>query len=319
MTSEQYLSYDHFIMNIDSRLDPEIAAYLEKAQPTLSAAHLLTAVELREAYSALRIAPTEIIPLHEIKQLSLPSPPGDISARLYKPVDEDNLPLLVWFHGGGWVLGDLDSADLTCRDMAVKSGCLVLSVNYRLAPEHPFPAAFDDAVIALQYAFDNSLMLGANSNKIAIGGDSAGANLATCACIAAKNLPVKFQLLIYPVIEAEFTSSSYEENHDHFGLTRNLMKWFWDQYCPQKSSRSDARIAPLSGDLQNLPPAYVLTVNFDPLRDEGVKYADALRQAGVSVTLAEVSDSIHGFFTMPKAGSSRARENAAIALKSALM
>ena len=306
-------------MNFDSRLDPEIVDYLRKTQPTLSSAHLLTAVELREAYNALRMVPTEITSLCEVQNLAIPAPQGEIQARLYKPVDQDKLPLLVWFHGGGWVLGDLDSADMTCRDIARHSGCLVLSVNYRLAPEHPFPAAYNDAATALQYAHDNSSALGANINKVAIGGDSAGANLAACACIGNKSIPIKFQLLIYPVIEADFSNSSYIENEDGFGLTRNLMMWYWNQYIPEQTDRSDKRVTPLTGNLTNLPPAYILTVKFDPLRDEGLKYANALTQAGVAVESTHASDTIHGFFTMPTKGGALARKEAAFQLKTALM
>jgi len=274
---------------------------------------------LREAFDAMRLEPVEIATMHEVRDLTIPAPHGGIKARLYKPTEQNNLPLLVWFHGGGWVLGNLDSADMTCRDIACHANCLVLSVDYRLAPEHPFPAAYDDSLSALRYAFENASSLGADKNRIAIGGDSAGANLAACICIGAKDLDVKFQLLIYPVVEADFSNSSYTENADNFGLTGNLMQWFWDQYVPMELDRSDYRVAPLNGELAGLPPAYLLTVKFDPLRDEGLKYAEALRDANVDVEPAQADNTIHGFFTMPTKGGLRARIEAASKLKKALM
>ena len=302
-----------------STLDPEIAAHLERVQATMATAHHLSAVEMREAFHAMRIEPTEIATVHEVRDLAIPAPHGSIKARFYKPDDKNNLPLLVWYHGGGWVLGDLDSADMTCRDLASKSGCSILSIDYRLAPEHPFPAAYDDAVTSLRYAFDNASALGADSKRIAIGGDSAGANLAACTSVACKDLDVQYQLLIYPVIEADFGNASCTENADHYFLTLDLMKWFWHQYIPVESNRSDVRVAPLNGDLTNLPPAYLLTVKFDPLRDEGLKYAEAMKQAGVQVATDQATDTVHGFFTMPTSRGDLARSEASSRLKLALM
>jgi len=307
-------------MNIDPRLDPEIAEHLERVQVTMSASHRLTALEMRESFLELKMPAGVIEPVHEVREIKIPAAHGTINARLYKPTDRDNIPLLVWYHGGGWVLGDLESADMPCRDLAVKSGCAVLSVDYRLAPEHPFPAAYDDSVTALRWTFENAESLGADASRIAIGGDSAGANLAAVACIANKDdLAIKFQLLVYPVVEPDFTNSSYTENADGYFLTRDLMKWFWDQYIPDPSIRDDPRVSPLKSDLRGLPPAWLLTVHFDPLRDEGIKYAAALQSAGVRVESTQIDDTVHGFFTMPTAGSAKARAEAGISLKNALM
>lgn len=300
-------------------LDPEIAAYLQKVQPTMESAHQLSAVEMRSTFEALRMPIGESITVHEVRDLVIPSKEGGIKARLYRPRDSIKQPLLVWYHGGGWVLGDLDSADMTCRDIASQSGCQVLSVDYRLAPEHPFPAAYEDAVTALHYAFQHASSFGSDASQIAVGGDSAGANLAACACLAAKDLNVKFQLLIYPVIEADFDNTSYTENASNYFLTRNLMKWFWNQYVPEESSRSDVRVAPLNADLTGLPATHLLTVQFDPLRDEGLKYAKALQQSGVEATTAHSADTVHGFFTTPTKSGALARKEASIRLKSALM
>ncbi len=303
----------------NSSLDPEISAYLANAQQTLSTAHLLTAPEVRKVMQELRLKPTEVTDVYRVNDLAIPTASGSLKCRLYQPSDQHNLPLLVWFHGGGWVLGDLDSADMTCRDLSSLSGCMVLSVDYRLAPEHPFPAAFDDAVAALRYAFDQASELGADINRIAIGGDSAGANLAACACNHSRNLPVKFQLLIYPVVEASFDNASYTENAENCGLTRELMKWFWLQYVPDEATREDDRVAPLNSDLVGLPPAWVMVVDLDPLRDEGLKYATALQNNSVPVEVETAAGTIHGFFSMPTNGSYQARKTAASRLKESLM
>jgi len=175
-------------MKLNPQLDPEISAVLEKVQPIMSAVHTQSATQMRETMQALRVVPTDVEPMHKVQEIEIPAQYGSINSRLYKPVDRDNLPVIIWFHGGGWVLGDLDSADMTCRDLAAHSECQVLSVDYRLAPEHPFPAAFDDSLSALQWTFENASTLGADKNRIAIGGDSAGANLAACTCNAAKDL-----------------------------------------------------------------------------------------------------------------------------------
>lgn len=285
----------------------------------MATAHRLNAVQMRDTFAQLRLPPIKAATMHEVQALSIPAPHGAINCRLYKPVNKENLPLLIWFHGGGWVLGDLESADMPCRDIATKSECMVLSVDYRLAPEHPFPAAYEDAMTVVQWIFENTSTLQADRQRIAIGGDSAGANLAACASVAHKDLPIAFQLLIYPVIEADFGNTSCVENADNYFLTLDLMKWFWNQYVPDHSMRTDSRVSPLAADLKQQPPAWLLTVHFDPLRDEGLKYAAALRDAGVPVESVQVNDTVHGFFTMPTVHSEKARADAATALKSALM
>ena len=308
-------------MTINPDLDPEIQQLLSVVQDDMSVAHMLSAEQLRDFFDERRQVPADVASVHEVTELNIPAKHGDIPCRVYKPTDKENLPVLVWFHGGGWVLGDLDSADFPCRHLASESGCIVLSVNYRLAPEHVFPAAIDDCLAALQWTFNNAESIGANKQCIAVGGDSAGGNLAACACIAAKEskLDVRFQLLIYPVIEPGFENASYTENADGYFLTKNLMQWFWDQYVPDTTSRNDVRVNPLSGELAGLPPAWVLTAGFDPLRDEGIRYTEALRAAGVTVSASQTDDTIHGFFTMPVAGGAIARSAAALQLKKAFM
>ena len=308
-------------MKINPELDPEIQQLLAVVQDDMSVAHTMSAVQLREFFEERRLAPTDASSVHEVTELNIPASHGNIPCRVYKPLDKDNLPVLVWFHGGGWVLGDLDSADYPCRHLAAESGCIVLSVAYRLAPEHIFPAAFDDCLTALQWTFNNTSKIGADKNRIAVGGDSAGGNLAACVCIAAKEskLDVRFQLLIYPVVEPDFNNLSYSENADGYFLTKNLMTWFWDQYVPDTSMRNDIRVMPIAGSLADLPPTWLLTAGFDPLRDEGIKYACALKAAGVAVTTAQTDDTVHGFFTMPVSGGVAARKLAAKHLKRALL
>ena len=307
-------------MNINNKVDPEIEEFLSDVKEASYTRHLMSATEMREWDQARSAKPIEHIPVHEVTELLVPASHGNIACRLYKPVKQNKLPVLIWFHGGGWVLGDLDKADHTCRHLAVESGCAIISVDYRLAPEHPFPAAFDDSLAAVHWVFDNAEQIGVDKDRIAVGGDSAGGNLAACACIAARELQrsVKFQLLIYPVVEPDFDNASYTENANDYYLTKNLMKWFWDQYVPDTAMRNDARVMPLAGKLEGLPPAWVLTAHFDPLRDEGIKYATALQNAGVSVTSDQTGDAVHGFFTMPVTAGAKVRQAAAFQLKSAL-
>ncbi len=301
------------------KLDSEIAVLLDEVQETMAVAHTLSAEEVRATFQAARNTPATVTPVHEVSDLAIASPNGNIACRVYKPTDDTNLPVLIWFHGGGWVLGDLESADFPCRELAALSQCIVLSVDYRLAPEAPFPAAFDDCLTVVQWTVNNASSLNANKHRIAIGGDSAGANLAACVSIAARDsgLNIKFQLLVYPVVEADFENASYTENADGYFLTRNMMKWFWDHYVPDHASRTDPRVAPMSASLKGLPPAWVLTAGFDPLRDEGLKYAAALASAGVSVSSQQVDDTVHGFFTMPVQGGAKARSEAARQLQKA--
>ena len=262
--------------------------------------HTLSAVEAREAFLSLRARvgnPTEV---RSVNDTTIPASGQDVPVRIYRPDDRNNLPALVWLHGGGWVLGDLDSADLVCRDLCHHSGFVVISVDYRLAPEAVFPAAFDNSLGVTRWVSDNADSLNIDRNRLVVGGDSAGGNLAAAVAVAARDqqIPVAAQLLIYPVIEANFNNASYTENADGYFLTKPMMAWFWDQYIPDKSMRTDIRVAPINADLKNLPPAIVLTVEHDPLRDEGVAFANALKRNGVDVYPIHVSDTIHGYFGM---------------------
>lgn len=227
---------------------------------------------------------------------------GGVPARLYRPVPgDDPTGVLIWFHGGGWVLGDLESHDNICHSLARRSGHAVLSVAYRLAPEAPFPAGLGDCIQATRWAHANAIELGVDGDRIAIGGDSAGANLATVVCHVAP-APLAFQLLVYPVTDARMDHASYAENGEGYFLTATSMTWFVDHYLSgDLGSPTDPRVSPLlAADdvLAASPPTLVITAGLDPLRDEGVAYADRLAELGVRTSHVHFPDQIHGFFSM---------------------
>ena len=250
----------------------------------------------------------ERIAVARTEDLTVPGPAGPLSARLYVPPDTGaTAPLLVYLHGGGWVLCDLDTHDNTCRFLAREAGVLVLSVDYRLAPEHPFPAAVDDSLAAFRFAAENAADLGADPQAIAVGGDSAGGNLAAVvsSLTSAEGGRVPdFTLCIYPVTDLSTKHRSYELFRDGFVLTEAQMDWYRGHYLPDEAAALDPRASPLlAEDLAGLPPTYVATAGFDPLRDEGEAYAERLREAGVPVVLRRHRGLVHGFVNA--AGSTR--------------
>jgi acetyl esterase/lipase len=238
----------------------------------------------------------------EVTDGVIAGPAGGLPYRLYRPAgpSEGPRPLVVYFHGGGWVLGNLDSDDPLCRDLCARSGAVVVSVNYRHAPEDRFPAAALDAFAAVQWADANAMELGGTPGQLAVAGWSAGANIAAVACQLARDAGgprISGQVLICPVVDSDMTRVSYQENGDGYILTTALMRWFWDHYA-DPADRGGPRAAPLRGDLQGLPPACVVAADFDPLRDEGVTYARALEGAGVPVRLARARGHTHTSVTM---------------------
>ncbi len=261
-------------------------------------------------------------PIGKIEDRRIPSPAGEIPVRVYSPLDAKDvlLPGLVFFHGGGFVIGDLDTHDDLCRCLANGSGCRVVSVDYRLAPECPFPAAVEDCCAATKYVAAHAGEFGIRPDQFAVGGDSAGGNLAAVVCQLAKTDGPKigFQLLIYPVTQlGQPEMPSMKENEKGYFLERESMAWFTRMYCPDAKLHGDARMSPLlAKDLSSLPPAYVVTAGFDPLRDEGKAYADKLDAAGVSVTYVNYPGMIHGFFSLrgliPKAREAVAAAAAAV-------
>jgi acetyl esterase len=288
-------------------LDPDaervLALVRETGRPPLES---LTPAEARIAYSAARaVMQLDPQPVSEVRNLQAPGPHGDIPLRLYVPIGAAAgvaQPGLVYFHGGGWVIGDLESHDGVCRHLANASGCRVVSVDYRMAPEHKFPAAFDDSAAATRFVFDNAAALGIDPARIAVGGDSAGGNLAAAVALlsAQGELPkLAFQLLIYPVVDLTMTFDSYRRVTDGVLLTAGSMRWFVDLYLSSPADRIDWRASPIRApDLSGTPPAFVLTVAHDPLCDEGIAYAKRLDREGVRVMHMHLSDQIHGFLTM---------------------
>ncbi|MBM4385576.1 MAG: alpha/beta hydrolase [Deltaproteobacteria bacterium] len=268
--------------------------------------------------------PKKEIALASVENRKIPGPAGEIPIRIYQPHGAGVKPVLVYIHGGGWVIGTLDSYDATCRELAQGAGCVVVSVDYRLAPENRYPAAPDDCYAALKWVAANAASLGADAKRLAVGGDSAGGNLSAVVSQMARDKggpAIRFQLLIYPVTDADFTRGSYVSNAEGYLLTTASMHWFWDHYLPDKAKRAEAYASPLRAkDLSGLPAAWVCTAEFDPLRDEGEAYAKRLQDAGVATQLTRFDGLIHGFVTMglvaPKAQA--AVDEAVAALKKGL-
>jgi acetyl esterase len=240
------------------------------------------------------------LPMARVEAVEIPGPAGAIAARRYVPHGApESAPLLVYYHGGGWVIGDLDTHDAPCRFLAANSGVQVLAIDYRLAPEHPFPAAPEDAFAAYAWASANAEALGADPARIAVGGDSAGANLAAAVSLLARDAGLQLpatQLLIYPVTVADEELPSRHAFGEGFLLSRPDMDFFESHYLPEGVDRADPRVSILrAADLSGLPPAYLAIAGFDPLRDEGIAFAERLREAGVPVSLRLHPGLVHTF------------------------
>ena len=255
----------------------------------------------------------------------VPGDGHDVPIRVYTPKDAigGNAPLLLWLHGGGWVIGDLDTADATARALANRSGAVTASVDYRLAPENPAPAALEDALAALTWCVENAELLGVDANRVAVGGDSAGGNIAACLCQRVRDEfgpEIDFQLLVYPVTDCTLSSPSMDENAEGYFLTKQGMAWFVDHYLGDRDPKEPS-VSPVYADsLAGLPPALVITAEFDPLRDEGEAYAVAMRDAGVEVEAVRYNGQIHGFFGLAAVldDGKHAVDRAGAALRSAL-
>lgn len=282
-------------------LEPKARQFVEMLEgsgaPSMSAG---TPDEARALARALK-SPREARPVRRVEDHRVAGAEGEIRLRLYCDTDQP-LAVILYFHGGGWVLGGLDEADMFVRELAAAADSAVLSVDYRLAPEAPFPAALDDCYAALVWAEENMRALTGRALPIVLVGDSAGGNLATVVAGMATERggpAIALQVLAYPITDADLDTLSYREFAEGPLLTRELMSWFWDHYLPERDRRSDRLASPLrSTSLAGAPPAFILTAENDPLRDEGEAYAEALRKAGVTAELKRYEGQIHGFVTM---------------------
>ena len=280
-------------------LAPEYQAMLEQlADAPGPAITEMSPTEARELYRTMRPANPELA-VGRVTDRSIPGADGDIGLRIYTPTGDGPHPVLVNFHGGGWVIGDLDTADGVCRDLCNTAQCVVVSVDYRLAPEHVFPAAPDDAYAATCWAADNQAALNGNG-KIGVCGESSGGNLAAVVCLKARDEAgpqIDFQLLLYPVVDCDMTRQSYVDNGSGYFLETDTMVWFWNHYCPDLERRKDPAASPLLAESHgNLPPALVVTAEFDPLRDEGGLYAETLQAAGGDAQVVCYDGLVHDFF-----------------------
>lgn len=237
----------------------------------------------------------------KVEETLIPGPAGEIPVRIYTPEGQGPFPALVYYHGGGWVIGNLDVVDVPCRQLANRTGCVVISVDYRLAPEHPFPAPAEDAYAAVEWVAENGDSICVDSSRIAVAGDSAGGNLAAVVCLMAKDKEgpkISYQILFYPVTEHSCDTISYHENAEGYFLTKDSMVWFWNHYLQEESGEHPYASPLRAKDVSGLPSALVVTAEYDPLRDEGEAYAKKLFDAGVGVTLKRYEGLIHGFVWM---------------------
>jgi len=291
-------------------LDPQIRALINLMQQRGLPPPSKLSVEQNRTLYLERGALTQPEPpqVERVENLTIEGPDGSIRARLYVPARSETLkkapPVLVYFHGGGWVIGDLETHDTLCRQLAVAAGIAVVSVDYRLAPEHPFPAAVDDAITATYWVHNHAGSLGLDPSRLAVGGDSAGGNLAAVVTITARDrgdLALAFQLLIYPATEMGRDTPSYKTNGEGYLLTADTMAYFHDHYIKEPEQDLDWRAAPLlAKDLSHLPPALVVTAGYDPLRDQGLAYAERLSESGNKASYVVFERQTHGFILMGK-------------------
>ena len=285
-------------------IDAEARAYLEWQQslglPPLAEQGPEEARRLNSMRAPMLAGELEAVA--RIEEVRVPGPRGPIGCRIYAPSQGKALPALLYLHGGGWVLGDIDTHDSVCRALARRAGCMVLSLGYRLAPENRFPAAVEDAWAGLVWLHENAAAIGVDSEHLAVGGDSSGGNLAAVLAHWARDRGgprIAAQVLIYPVTDFDLDTPSYRTVGTGYGLTRESMRWYWEQYLSDPHDGASPDASPLrAGDFSNLAPALVITCQFDPLESEGSAYAAALRDAGVRVEHIHEADMIHGYIRM---------------------
>lgn len=300
-------------------LDPQIADLIGALDRGFPPVHTMTGAQARATIRSRFVPNSDPEPVGSVTDTHVAGPGGDIAIRIYRPVrDAATLPVVVYAHGGGFVFCDLDSHDGLCRNLTNRTGAVFISVDYRLAPENPWPAAAEDVHAVTAWVADTADVLGIDADRIAVGGDSAGGNLAAVATVMARDRggpTLAAQLLLYPVIAADFDTESYQRFGAGYYNPKPALQWYWDQYAPNEADRTHPYASPLHARLDGLPPAVVVLAGHDPLHDEGVAYADALEAAGVAVTRCPFEGGIHGFMTMPMLGlAHRARAESSDAL-----
>lgn len=286
-------------MPLDPQVDALLGQLAEQGMPAPESMTVRQNRELIEQLGELAGPPEEVA---RVLDTVAPGPDGDIPLRVYVPACDGPHPVLVYYHGGGWVIGDIDTHDVPCRALANRSGAVVVSVGYRLAPEHRFPAAVDDSYAAVVWAAEKAAEFGGDGSRLAVGGDSAGGNLAAVVSQLAKargGPPIAFQLLVYPATDRHDDSPSMHENALGPLLSRAWMEWFFGHYLTGPDDGLDPRVSPARAeDLSGLPPALVITAGYDPLRDQGADYSRRLRAAGVEAEHVLFEGMMHGFFQM---------------------
>jgi acetyl esterase len=293
---------------LDTQARALIERFVREGIPPVSKLTPAEARRLEREVDRMLTPPPEAVAV--VRNTTIGGPSVQIPIRVYIPREGEILPVLVYFHGGGWVLGELDSVDSLCRSLAKTADCVVVSVDYRLAPEHKFPAAVEDAYSATKWVGDNATVLSCDPKRIAVGGDSAGGNLAAAVSIMARDRSgprIVCQLLICPVMNFRFDTASYLDNAEGYWLERDDMKWFWNHYLRDEEDGRNPYASPLlATDLSSLPPAFVITAEFDPLRDEGEAYAARLSECGVPVKLTRYDGMIHDFVNIAELRQGRA-------------
>lgn len=288
-------------------LDPQVQALLDLMKERgVPPTHLLSPEDARKMYSERRFYSQPKAPeVKSVNDFEIPGKAGTVKTRSYRPINSEAtqiLPALVYFHGGGCVIGDLDTHDVFCRELANNGNCAVFSIDYRLAPENPFPAAIEDCASSTEWIHDNAASLKIDPKRIAVGGDSAGGNMAAITCLILKEknaFKPAFQLLIYPMIDTIGQFESMTKNGEGYLLTKDAVEYYLNHYLPDSSMRQDWRVAALlAKDHLDLPPALVITAGFDPLRDEGLAYANKLSSVGVPCQYICFERQIHGFILM---------------------
>lgn len=285
-------------------LDPQIAGMITALDEGFPRVQTMTGAEVRSIIRSRMVAAADPEDVEGVEDRTVEGPGGPIPVRIYRPhgAVEQRLPVLVYAHGGGFVFCDLDSHDGLCRNLANRLAAIVISVDYRLAPEHPWPAGAEDLYAVTQWASDHIISLEGDPSRLMVGGDSAGGNLAAVAALMARDRGgprLVAQILIYPMISPAFDTESYRLFGAGFYNPEPALRWYWDQYVPDSADRSDPYVSPLHADLRGLPTAVLAIAGHDPLRDEGIAYGAALDAAGVKTVVRRFNGGIHGFMTMP--------------------